>query len=630
MVALQRVSSSVSMTAGSYGSPKDGDFVISDQFPAGLRVLVIDEDITCLRIIEKMLRRLHYQALKFSFCLFLSMFAITSCSQATVALNLIRVRKECFDVVLSDVHMPDMDGFKLLECVGLEMDLPVIMMSVDGRTSAVMRGIRHRACDYLIKPIRDEELKNIWQHVIRKKWTANKDLEHSVSLENYDWFRQRNDDADYACSVYEGANEALKGPEKRSNTREEDDGEVENDDPTTTKKPRVVCSVELHQQFVSAVNQLGIDKAVPKRILELMNVPGVGKFWCEHHIPTKFRLYLKRLSGIAQPAGISNAFSLAASDQIHPQTLVALHAKLLGCSTSSLVTASDRSALIQPSIQLNQSTSVEHGALSQPLVKCESNSSKHFQQNMASTREVASGFGSWPANNLGALGLNSNIQQQPQQSLLPEPSCPVNVEPSYLVIPSQSLASSSPSLNQNCSNKGVPVNCSLLLHQLNHSLLDMEHILDGDIKTSGLVTVFSAPCFVSSSVLSCFINYDNSPIQHVQNSSTRSAAGRQLLEIAPNMCDIQSLYRSKDNEVLDRGISKNLGFDGNTASVPSRFAVDEFGSPISNSSLEKLSMENNLNKVKEEPDLEILDTTRVGIPALPQFPPNELMGIFTE
>lgn len=31
-----------------------------------------------------------------------------------------------FDIVLSEVHMADMDGFKLLEHSGLEMDLPVL------------------------------------------------------------------------------------------------------------------------------------------------------------------------------------------------------------------------------------------------------------------------------------------------------------------------------------------------------------------------------------------------------------------------------------------------------------------------------------------------------------------------
>lgn len=136
------------------------------------------------------------------------------------------------------------------------------MMSADGSTSAVMRGIRHGACDYLIKPIREEELKNIWQHVVRKKWNENKELENSGSLEDNDRHKQVNDDAEYTSSVNEGTEGSLKCQKKRSNSKEEDDGELENDDPSSSKKPRVVWSVELHQQFVSAVNQLGLDSMI--------------------------------------------------------------------------------------------------------------------------------------------------------------------------------------------------------------------------------------------------------------------------------------------------------------------------------------------------------------------------------
>ncbi|KAJ7515453.1 hypothetical protein O6H91_22G013900 [Diphasiastrum complanatum] len=266
-----------------------------EHFPAGLKVLVVDDDPTCLFHLDAMLRRCSYSGCHPKF-LWSQVRAspwkprsiydvlgksITTCGRATKALEMLRENKKRFDLVISDVYMPDMDGFKLLELVGLEMDLPVIMMSADGETSLVMKGVTHGACDYLLKPVRMEELRNIWQHVVRKKRIEAKDVEDSERQ------KREFEDGDHASSSNSKKRKDVK-------TEEEDDDNYV-DDPLTLKKPRVVWSVELHQQFVRAVNQLGIDKAVPKRILELMNVQGLTRENVASHLQ-KFRLYLKRIS----------------------------------------------------------------------------------------------------------------------------------------------------------------------------------------------------------------------------------------------------------------------------------------------------------------------------------------------
>lgn len=128
-------------------------------------------------------------------------------------------------------------------------------MSADDSKHVVMKGVTHGACDYLIKPVRMEALKNIWQHVVRKKkyeW-KEKDLEQSGSVEDGERQQKPSDDADYSSSANEG-----NWRSSRKRKEEEDDGD-DKDDSSTLKKPRVVWSVELHQQFVTAVNQLGID-----------------------------------------------------------------------------------------------------------------------------------------------------------------------------------------------------------------------------------------------------------------------------------------------------------------------------------------------------------------------------------
>jgi two-component response regulator (ARR-B family) len=59
-------------TASSSVAWKAAD-VVPDQFPAGLRVLVVDDDPTCLVILEKMLRTCRYEGILFLF-LFLFFF----------------------------------------------------------------------------------------------------------------------------------------------------------------------------------------------------------------------------------------------------------------------------------------------------------------------------------------------------------------------------------------------------------------------------------------------------------------------------------------------------------------------------------------------------------------------------
>eukprot|EP00850_Spirogloea_muscicola_P009922 SM000057S18352 [mRNA] locus=s57:139526:141933:- [translate_table: standard] len=246
-----------------------------DAFPAGLRVLVVDDDILCLTILDRMLRACSYHA--------------TTCSNPMVALKMLRENKDKFDLVISDVNMPQMDGFKLLELIGLELDLPVIMMSSYGETNVVMKGITHGACDYLIKPVRVEELRNIWQHVVRKK---TREIQRDDVLGHGEWDESRLPD-----SQEQELTSSTRKRKPEGESAEERFAEELLEEPNGLKKPRVVWSVELHQQFVNAVNDLGIEKAVPKRILEIMNVTGLTRENVASHLQ-KYRLYLKRLSGV--------------------------------------------------------------------------------------------------------------------------------------------------------------------------------------------------------------------------------------------------------------------------------------------------------------------------------------------
>lgn len=229
--------------------------------PVGLHVLVVDDDIIFLSLLEKKLRQCDYK--------------VTACTRASQAISLVMENKDGFDIVMSDVYLPGQDGFKLLEVVGIGLGLPVIMMSENGETDIVMRSITGGACDFLIKPIRTEELRTIWQHVVRRH-----------RHQNHPWNPKDNHgDLSDRCIVMAG----------ESNKRKHGGCEVIKD-VNCLKTARVHWTPQLHQRFVKAVNQTGLDNAAPKRILEMMNVQGLTRENVASHLQ-KYRLYLKRLSG---------------------------------------------------------------------------------------------------------------------------------------------------------------------------------------------------------------------------------------------------------------------------------------------------------------------------------------------
>ena len=77
-----------------------------------------------------------------------------------------------FNLLLTDVMMPDVDGPTLLHYVrnnSAYQELPVVMMSSNEHADVVLNCIRLGAEDYLLKPVTKKAVKHMWAHVWRRK-----------------------------------------------------------------------------------------------------------------------------------------------------------------------------------------------------------------------------------------------------------------------------------------------------------------------------------------------------------------------------------------------------------------------------------------------------------------------------
>ncbi|KAI7732931.1 hypothetical protein M8C21_029774 [Ambrosia artemisiifolia] len=75
------------------------------------------------------------------------------------------------DIILSEVDLPKAKGLKMLKCIMRKelQRIPVIMMSAQDEVPLVVKCLSLGAADYLVKPLRINELLNLWTHMWRRR-----------------------------------------------------------------------------------------------------------------------------------------------------------------------------------------------------------------------------------------------------------------------------------------------------------------------------------------------------------------------------------------------------------------------------------------------------------------------------
>ncbi|MDP2154134.1 MAG: sigma-54 dependent transcriptional regulator [Methylotenera sp.] len=106
-------------------------------------ILAVDDEPSMLRLLEISLRQAGYQPL--------------TARDGREALEVIQAQK--VDCVVTDLHMPRMDGLQLLkEIRKTDAELPVIIVTAQGEIKSAIEAMKSGASDYILRPFDLEEL----------------------------------------------------------------------------------------------------------------------------------------------------------------------------------------------------------------------------------------------------------------------------------------------------------------------------------------------------------------------------------------------------------------------------------------------------------------------------------------
>ncbi|XP_011041635.1 PREDICTED: two-component response regulator ARR1 [Populus euphratica] len=257
-----------------------------------IKILVVDDDSTSLSIVSAMLKTCSYKENR------KLELTVVSVKNPFDALSTLRLKKGVFDLVVTDLHMPEMNGMELQHQVDEEFKLPVIIMSSDDSEKVILRALEGGAAFYIVKPINKDDLKNVWQYAVATKRgkcsLSIKEIGGSQESSSSTLFDQKIS-VDEVNSAKSTNNKICNEKDRKNKNRKRTKEDQEVDSQLAPKRPKVLWTSSLHSRFLQAINHIGLDKAVPKRILEFMSVPGLSRENVASHLQ-KYRIFLKKVA----------------------------------------------------------------------------------------------------------------------------------------------------------------------------------------------------------------------------------------------------------------------------------------------------------------------------------------------
>jgi len=124
--------------------------------PADLKFLIVDDFSTMRRIVRGLLKEIGYANAE-------------EAEDGTVALNMLKAAK--YDFVVSDINMPNMNGFDFLKAVRADESLkhiPVLMVTAEARKEDIVLAAQTGASGYIVKPFTKATLEEKVQKIVQK------------------------------------------------------------------------------------------------------------------------------------------------------------------------------------------------------------------------------------------------------------------------------------------------------------------------------------------------------------------------------------------------------------------------------------------------------------------------------